>query len=179
MFLIAAVIAAAGFCIIWLLQEQPLRETVADQGIRDSFATPREITSLDELETRLGILEQKHERHRVYDRLAGRAGLDLTAQQAWLLLRLHDPDTTADAALMTDETGAILDELRARSLAEPDSVRLTAAGTDAATRLERTGRDSVTALLEGWEPEEHPEVLQMIRRFARSLSTGPPAPEPA
>jgi hypothetical protein len=93
MFLIAAVIAAAGFCVIWFLQEQPLRETVADQGIRDSFATPREITSLDELETRLGILEPKHERHRVSARLARRAGLAAQAQPA-LLLRL-DQDPTA------------------------------------------------------------------------------------
>jgi hypothetical protein len=57
-------------------------------------------------------------------------------------------------------------------------MRLTRAGADAATKLEQTGRDSVQALLEGWEPEEHPEVLEMIRRFARSLSTGPPAPAP-
>jgi EmrB/QacA subfamily drug resistance transporter len=179
MFLIAAVIAAVGFCVIWLLQEQPLRETVADQGIRDSFATPREITSLDELETRLGILEKKHERHRVYDRLAGRAGLDLTAQQAWLLLRLNDQDPATSVALDAAEIESILDELRARSLAEPDSTRLTRAGAEAATKLEQTGRDSVQALLAGWEPEQHPEVLEMIRRFARSLSTGPPAPAPA
>ncbi len=56
MFLIAAVIAAIGFAITLLLEERPLRETVADQGLRDSFASPREITSIDELATRLSTL---------------------------------------------------------------------------------------------------------------------------
>jgi EmrB/QacA subfamily drug resistance transporter len=178
MFLIAAVIAAGGFLVTWLLQEQPLRETVADQGIRDSFATPREITSLDELETRLGILEQKHERHRVYDRLAERAGVDVTAQQAWMLLRLQARDATGDSPPATDEAGPLLDELRDRAYVEPGSTRVTPAGKAAATRLEQAGRDAVRALLADWEPEEHPEVLQIIQRFARSLGSAPPAREP-
>src|SRR5206468_9063692 len=59
MFLIAAVIAAIGFAVTWLLEERPLRDTVADQGLRDSFASPREITSPAELETPLSTLGQQ------------------------------------------------------------------------------------------------------------------------
>ena len=46
-FLIAAAIAALGFVLSWFLKELPLRETVADQGLRDSFAAPRDATSLE------------------------------------------------------------------------------------------------------------------------------------
>ena len=40
-FLIAAGLAVAAFVATWFLQERPLRQTVADQGIGDSFASPR------------------------------------------------------------------------------------------------------------------------------------------
>ena len=34
-------------------------------------------------------------------------------------------------------------------------------------------------VLRDWKPEEHAEVLQLIQRFARSLSRTPPAPAAA
>ena len=73
-FLIAAAIAALGFVLTWFLDELPLRETVADQGIGDTFASPRDATSLAELETRLSTLARKQNRHMVYDHLTAQAG---------------------------------------------------------------------------------------------------------
>ena len=73
-FLIAAAIAALGFVLTWFLQERPLRETVADQGLGDSFAAPKDATSLDELETRLSTLARKQNRHMVYDHLTSARG---------------------------------------------------------------------------------------------------------
>ncbi len=70
-FLIAAGLAVAAFVATWFLQERPLRQTVADQGIGDSFASPRDATSLDELEARLSTLARRENRHRVYEHLAG------------------------------------------------------------------------------------------------------------
>jgi EmrB/QacA subfamily drug resistance transporter len=180
MFLIAAVIAAAGFCITWLLQEKPLRETVADQGIGDSFATPRDITSLDELETRLSTLERRDEQHRVYDMLTERARLELTAPQAWMLLRLQGEEDKTDDALVARlhrpdaEIGPLVDQLRARSLVEPDAPRLTSAGEEAADALMRARCDALEELLREWKPEEHPDVLRMIQRYARSFTNAPP-----
>ena len=89
-FLIAAAIAALGFVLSWFLKELPLRETVADQGLRDSFAAPRDATSLEELETRLSTLARKQNRHVVYDRLTDQAGLDLPPNEAWVVLRLAE-----------------------------------------------------------------------------------------
>jgi hypothetical protein len=176
MFLIAARIAAVGFAVTWLLKELPLRESVADQGLRDSFATPREITSLDELETRLSTLEHKHERPRVYEHLAQRAGLDLTAPEAWLLLRLEAGDVDAAAE---DEVRPILDSLCARSLCEDGTFRLSPAGSEAAEKLTEVRCAEIEALLDGWKPEEHQEVLDLIERFARSFSRTLPTAAPA
>jgi MFS family permease len=168
MFLLAAGIAAAGFVLTWFLQERPLRETVADQGLRDSFATPREITSLDEL----GTLAQRDHRHEIYDRLSAEAGLELTAPEVWALLRLQEGGSA-------DQAEAALTGLRARGLVEMDAARLTPAGDAAAARLTEARCEAIHALLVDWQPDEHPEVLAMIDRFARSLSTTPPAAQPA
>jgi EmrB/QacA subfamily drug resistance transporter len=185
MFLIAALIAAVGFGVTWLLQERPLRETVADQGIRDSFATPREITSIAELETRLSTLAHKHNRYVVYDHLSAMAGLDLGAPEAWLLLRLDEQGADTDADLAAhlrpsqDELRPLLKALRAGSLVEPERARLTPEGLAVADKLTQARCDEIQSALEDWRPEEHAEVLELIQRFARSLSTSPPAAAPA
>jgi EmrB/QacA subfamily drug resistance transporter len=184
MFLIAAAIAAVGFAVTWLLQELPLRDTVADQGLRDSFASPREISSIDELETRLSMLARKQNRRRVYEGLVERAGLDLSAPEAWLLLRLSERQEGDGAAPLAvvgrpeHEVRPLVESLRIRALVEPGELRLTPDGEAAAAKLRQTGRDAVQAMLEDWQPEQHPEVIRLIERFARSLSAAPPSVQP-
>jgi MFS family permease len=176
-FLIAGVIAALGFLVTWLLEERPLRRTVADQGLGDSFAAPRDPTSMDELEARLSSLARKENRHLVYERLAAEAGLDLDAGETWLLLRLAAPE--ADAAQLAEDLGPQLDGLRRRSLAEPDRPELTPAGQAAAARIAEIRCAEIRRLLEGWKPDEHPAVLALIQRFGRIFSKAPPTPAPA
>ena len=89
-FLIAAAVAASGFVITWFLEERPLRETVAEQGIGDSFAAPRETTSIAELETMLSNRARKQYRNRFYEHLGAQAPAGLDASETWLLLRLHE-----------------------------------------------------------------------------------------
>ena len=176
-FLIAGVIAAVGFLVTWLLEERPLRRTVADQGLGDSFAAPRDPTSMDELEARLSSLARKENRHVVYERLAGEAGLDLDARETWLLLRL-DADE-GDASRLVEELRPQLDGLRRRSLIEADRPALTPAGRAAAARIAEVRCGQIRRLLDGWEPDEHPAVLALIQRFGRIFSKAPPAPAPA
>jgi hypothetical protein len=174
-FLIAGAIAALGFLVTWLLEERPLRRTVADQGIGDSFAAPRDPTSMDELEARLSSLARKENRHLVYERLAADAGFDLDARETWLLLRLDGGDPVE----LSDELAPQLDGLRRRSLAEPDRPELTPAGRAAAERVAEARCADVRRLLEGWDPDEHPAVLALIQRFGRIFSKAPPAPAAA
>jgi MFS family permease len=176
-FLIAGVVAALGFLVTWLLEERPLRRTVADQGLGDSFAAPRDPTSMDELEARLSSLARRENRHLVYHRLATEAGLDLDARETWLLLRLAADDE--DPARRADELVAQLDGLRRRSLSEPDRPELTPAGRAAAARIAEIRCAEIRRLLEGWKPDEHPAVLALIQRFGRIFSKAPPAPAPA
>jgi hypothetical protein len=167
-FLIAAGIAVLGFVLTWFLDELPLRETVADQGLRDSFAAPRDATSVEELETRLSTLARKRNRHVVYERLAGQAGLDVSAPAAWLLLRLAEPPDGFEA------DPAILVELREHSYVEAQAPRLTAAGRDAAERLTEARCEEIRAIVDDWRPEEQPEVESLVRSFAASLESTPP-----
>jgi DNA-binding MarR family transcriptional regulator len=179
-FLIAAGIAGVAFLLAWLLEERPLRKTVADQQIKDSFAAPREVTSLAELETRLSTLAHKQNRHVVYDQLATESGLDLPAPQAWLLLRTADRDCATDAelgeelGLPRDELGLLLGDLRRRSLLEPERPRPTPAGAAAAEQMKARSREQVGDLLADWDPAEHAEVRQLIRRYADVFTASPP-----
>ena len=48
-------------------------------------------------------------------------------------------------------------------------LHLTAAGTTALEQLTEARRRGLTELLEGWSPEEHPEVIEMVKQLAHSL----------
>jgi EmrB/QacA subfamily drug resistance transporter len=179
-FVIAAAIAALGFLLSWFLQELPLRETVADQGLGDTFAAPRDATSLAELETRLSTLARKQHRHRVYEHLTAEAGVQLDAPAAWLLLRLGEQETGSAEELASrlgiepEARDRMLAELRAASLVEGDGPRLTAAGRDAAARMAEARRDEVRAIVQDWKPEEQPEVKRLVERFAEAMGSAPP-----
>ena len=109
----------------------------------------------------------------MYEHLTAQAGVELEPREAWLLLRLHDGDP-AGVELDPDELAPLLDALRRAGLAEPDRPALTAAGEDAALRIRQAGRDRVQALLAGWEPEQHADIMELIQRFARAMTTAPP-----
>jgi DNA-binding MarR family transcriptional regulator len=179
-FLIAAAISVVAFLVAWLLEERPLRQTVADQQIRDSFAAPREVTSLAELETRLSTLARKQNRHVVYDQLAAETGLDLPAPQAWLLLRAADRECATDSELADEiglprhELAALIEDLRRRSLVEPGRPRPTPEGAAAAERMRARSREQVGELLADWDPAEHVEVRQLIQRYADVFTASPP-----
>jgi EmrB/QacA subfamily drug resistance transporter len=179
-FLLAGAVALVGFAITWLLEERPLRQTVADQNVGDSFAAPRDATSVEELETHLSTLARKQNRHRVYDHLTARAGLDLDAPDAWLLLRLEDlqpaslDELAARLRLPADELEPLLGHLRDEALVDEDSPRLTGSGELAAAAMTEARCDEIRELVAEWQPPQHPEVMQLIERFARSLSSAPP-----
>ena len=46
---------------------------------------------------------------------------------------------------------------------------LTPKGTTALDKLTEARRSGLTELLEGWNPEEHPEIIEMVKNLAHSL----------
>ncbi len=113
--------------------------------------------------------------------LAARAGVDLEPRAVWLLYRLADREATSaeavSARLKVDP--AVLrqgvDSLVSSGMVErvvrdgSTSVVVTPEGEEAIEKLTIARRQSLTEVLEGWDPEDHPEVVEMIRHLAQAL----------
>ena len=146
-FLVAAVIAAAAFVLSWLLQQKPLRGTAeASAGLSETFAAPKPPDSLAELSRALSVLLGRDGRKHLVEQIAARAGVDLSAAAAWLLVRLYrEPGTsieelsaTWDVALDRATTG--LAELIDRGMVSPNEFSGNIAGDAAATPRKSTRR---------------------------------------
>jgi EmrB/QacA subfamily drug resistance transporter len=193
-FLAAAPVAAVAFALSWLLPEVPLRQTSTATNPADTLAPtamPAACTSLDEIRRALSVLASGRPREHAYQRLAARAGLDLDALGCWLLLHVHDhpgEDVEAYARqlhLPADSVRQLLDALAERGLvippggpagpgAAPDgTVHLTSRGEAAATSLVTAGRSALADLVKDWDPDRHPELAQLLTRFARHLADEP------
>jgi DNA-binding MarR family transcriptional regulator len=121
----------------------------------------------------------------VYERLAGAAGIDVSPDEAWLLLRVDQGEAVTAGELATRyklEPGAVaagLEDLARQELvAGTPDVHLTERGRQAVQSMAAARREALQRFLEDWQPEQHAEVLQLLERFARSLRGAPPAGDP-
>jgi EmrB/QacA subfamily drug resistance transporter len=89
-FLIAVPVVLVAFALTWLLREVPLRRTVETSGLGESFAVPKPDTSYDEIARAVSVLARRDTRRRIYERLAARAGVDLSPAAVWLLARVAE-----------------------------------------------------------------------------------------
>jgi DNA-binding MarR family transcriptional regulator len=117
----------------------------------------------------------------LYQTLAHRAGIDLPPRACWLLYRLADqPACTVNDVAKRLKVGADLiqpgvDGLLAAGMIEERrrgvdcDLYLTAAGTAALEKLTQARRAGLTELLDGWNPEEHPEIIAMVKDLAHAL----------
>ncbi|HKS89807.1 MAG TPA: MDR family MFS transporter, partial [Stellaceae bacterium] len=72
-FVVAAALAALGFALSWLMQDVPLRGPARGEAIGQSFAMPRDATSLDELQRIVGRLIRRENRWELFRRVADEA----------------------------------------------------------------------------------------------------------
>ena len=56
-----------------------------------------------------------------------------------------------------------------------DPVELTAAGRDTYDRLVAAGRSRLAGLLEGWDPEDNPDVRRLLDEVAESYAAQMPS----
>ena len=187
-FEVAAGIAVLAFLLSWLLEQRPLRESVAaGSGIGESFAMPRHTDSLAEAARALTTLIGRDERRRLVERLAERAGVELSAAACWLIVRLHE-DPAADVPALCDEfdvplpaarrglTELLEHELVTMSAADPaiaPTRPLTAAGEEVVERLVQERRASLARLCEGWAPDQNADLAGLLTRLARELVREP------
>ncbi len=169
-FLAAAFISAVAFVLTWFLEERPLRHTVGAEGIGESFASPRSDDSFEEIVRSLSVLSERENRWGAYAGLAERAGVEVSPAGAWLLIRLGDGDMPA---VEPERLAGPLLELRGHGMVVTGA-RLTETGRAAHDRLVAAREKRIAELLDGWEPERHAELEEVVAGFARDLAAEMP-----
>jgi EmrB/QacA subfamily drug resistance transporter len=200
-FEVAAAVAAFAFLLSWGLEERPLRDSIAaGSGIGESFAMPKQTDSLAEASRALTVLIGREGRRRLVERLADRAGVELSAAGCWLIVRLHEsPNADVAALCQSFDIPAEVGERALRELTErhliaparaaggapgareltpaggaPAARELTPAGQDTVAKLIAERRASLARLCEGWAPEQHPDLAGLLTRLANELAQEPP-----
>jgi DNA-binding MarR family transcriptional regulator len=181
-FLVAVPIAFVAFLLSFLLPEVELRKTVQTVDHGEVAGMPDHRSSLQEIELALHRLSVRENRGELYRTLAQRAGVELGPRAVWLLYRLadHPASTAGEVArrlkVEVDLIQPAVDSLVAAGMVEErrrgddePEFHLTAAGRTALDRLTEARRHALTELLEGWSPEQHPEVIEMVKDLAHSL----------
>jgi MFS family permease len=180
-FVVAAAVSGFAFLLSWLLEQRPLRDSVAaGAGVGESFAVPKQTESLPEISRALSVLLGREGRRRMVERMAERAGVEVSPAGAWLLARLNEnpraelPAVSEAFDVPLDVAEEALGELQSRGLvaaAVPGSEghELTPAGREAVEKLIAERRASLERLLEGWSPEQQPELAAFLRRLAHEL----------
>ena len=178
-------VAALGFLLTLGLREVPLRGMEAAEGLSESFAMPRDATSLEELERIVTTLLAHENRWRLYADLAERAQLDLPAPELWMLARLGERAPRSAQSLSDDlklplaRLSGPLNALCERDIAHRDAagnLQLTADGNSMRDRLLAARRKGLTDLMARWEPDKHPDVLALLDRMVDTLVRDLPAP---
>jgi EmrB/QacA subfamily drug resistance transporter len=183
-FLMAAGVALLGFALAWMLPQRPLREAAATStGLDDSLAAPRSPDSLAEIERALVRATTPEQRQEFRNRLAERAGLELSPGATWALVRI-DEHGLARAREMAEEdrvpperVAAVLDELRHGGLVAGEDggvADLTPAGQALAERAIAARRELLTEVLADPRADRDPALEDLLRRLARELCGEPP-----
>jgi DNA-binding MarR family transcriptional regulator len=180
-FLVAVPIAFVSFLLSFLLPEVELRKTVQTVDVGEVNGMPDHRSSLQEMELALMRLSDRENRVELYQTLAQRAGIDLPPRACWLLYRLADRPacTVNDVAQRLKVDPEVIqpgvDGLLAAGMVEERrrgaecDLYLTDVGTAALGKLTEARRAGLTELLDGWNPEEHPEIIEMVKDLAHSL----------
>jgi MFS family permease len=180
-FLVAVPIAFLAFLLSWLLPELELRKTVQTVDAGEAFGIPDPRTSLQEIQLALERLSIRENRRELYQTLAHRAGIALPPQSCWLLYRLADcPASTVgevarrlnvDSQIIVPGIAGLIGAGMITEVTRGDECDLvvTPAGKTAITQLTEARRNGLTELLEGWNPQEHPELIDMVKHLATSL----------
>jgi EmrB/QacA subfamily drug resistance transporter len=181
-FLVAVPVVLLAFALTWLLREVPLRRTVETAGVGESFAIAKPDASYDEIARAVSVLARRDTRRGVYERLAARAGVELSPAAVWLLGRI-DEQAPAAAEQVAERCGVAheriapaLAELRERGMVAEDGdglLALSPAGQATRERLQAARRDRLQELLAGWSPELHPELAGLLNRLADDLAHDP------
>ena len=178
-FLVAAGIGACGFLLSLMLAERPLRATAATStGLEDALAAPKSPSSLAEVDRALGVLAGNEGRRAIGQRIAARAGVELSPGAVWALVRFNSygiAGTTAMARSQKIDEQRIAEvraELHERGLVEGEAegARLTPAGVATADQLVAARREELRSALADPDAHRAPEIQALLERLCVELS---------
>lgn len=181
-FLSAVPIAVIAFLLAWLLPEVGLRTTTrtttrtTDTG--EIFAMPQWRGSLEELELALSRVLSREDWHRAYEQLARRTRLNLSTAECWMISRLARTGARSFAQIAQTARVPVgrVRQVAANLAADgyvsigADTVELTDAGQQAASRLRATRDAMLRELVADWSPAQHPDVRALAAEIAARLS---------
>ncbi len=179
-FEVAAAVAVVAFGFSWFIRQLPLRDSVATGDMGDTFATPRDTDSLAVIVNKIGQLDRREGARELVQRVATRAGVDLDPAACWLLARMNaDPSVELEELAQRSQVQITRlrearNTLRERSLIVAEEggsagLELTASGHAVLERLSATGTQRLSDLLEGWRPDEHPDLARLIATLAHEF----------
>ncbi|WP_433476831.1 MFS transporter [Spirillospora sp. CA-142024] len=174
----AVPVAAVAFVLTWFLREVPLRATAQTRDYGEGFgAAPTVRSSRHEIERALSELMRKDAKaFELYDRLAALSGVSLPAGSVWALCRIAKDERVSGQEL-ADRAGVPVEHGRpyvdllvdAGYVQRQDGIlAITASGRTAAERLFAARRAGLARHLDGWAPEEHPELADVLTRLAEA-----------
>jgi EmrB/QacA subfamily drug resistance transporter len=187
-FLVALGIAMVGVVLALMLEERPLRETVA-AGARDlgeGFALPSDGASFSELSRGLWVLLNRDAKRELLQRVASRAGVELTPAAVWLLGRIDEDPTVTPESLGLVHAVPIArlrtgwEELEREGLEKDgnrpdgDQTVLTAHGRSTLDRLIAAREAGLKDFVRDWKPDNQPELADVLQRLSRPLLLDPP-----
>jgi EmrB/QacA subfamily drug resistance transporter len=179
-FVTAACTGIVGFVLAWFLEDVPLRGPARGDTIGESFAMPRDATSLDELGQIVNRLQRRENRWQVYRTIAEAAHVALAPDEIWLLARLCRAGwpVREEPALGRERFTALGRGLVGQNMAvcgADGALAPSPRGRDAFERMVAERRARLAQILARWTPEEHQEVRAMLDGLARTLMADPPA----
>jgi DNA-binding MarR family transcriptional regulator len=182
-FEVAAGVAALGFVLSLMLPERPLRDVAkASTGLEDGLAAPRSTDSLGEIERAITKVTTRADRIRFRERVAERAGVEVSPGAIWALVRIEEHGS-AQARAIAEQEGVdpmrineVVNELRDRHFVagEDGGGQLTAAGHEEAERILAVRRELLCEALADDDAQRDPELDALLHRLARELSGEPP-----
>ena len=182
-FAVAAIIAVFGFLLSWLLEQRQLRDNVTATGVSEAFAPPMPDDPHFQIERAIFLMSSRDTQRKIIERIAQRAGVDLSALEVWLLNRLGN-DPNADLPTLSRDYDLDLQRLQTalRTLMERNLVvesagtrALTEEGTAMRERIVTARRENLSEMLQGFSPDRHAELAAFISSIARNVTDDAPA----
>ncbi|MGN6792283.1 MAG: DHA2 family efflux MFS transporter permease subunit [Streptosporangiaceae bacterium] len=192
-FLAAVPVGAVAFLLTWTLKELPLRRTsrAVDQADRLApTSRPTVRTSDEEMRRAVSSLLSRERRREVYSQLVSSSGVAVSPRAGWLLLRVGEHRGESREAIarklfisVPELSGRMTELVQAgyvaRAKAAPDAAEeLTGSGRDAYDRIFAARQDMIGRLLDGWNPELHPRLLELIAEITHELAASGERPDP-